>query len=225
MREYIDINDIYPPFINTDNYIIYKKLYTQEAFDSSYNVSCPFDESMHYPISLIHKESFRKDINKIITVLHYKKENAGMMSNHLSEIETCNIFSDNARGDVLIFGLGLGIVVFPLLKDESIKSITIIEHDKSLIDVVGFFLSSQDVCCKLSIIHGDAFTHHRDLHEKYDTIWFDIWSRLERSTVDEIEYLHKVYKKNLKDENSLMLSWCYEEMKEYFKNNPQTKSV
>jgi hypothetical protein len=214
MREFIDISPIYPPYINTKNFIIYKKIFTQAEYDDIPNDITRRDDV--YPIVTLNKKSFEHDIGKEIVVLH-QKNFGGMMSNHKTEMESCQEFLDKCYGDVLIFGLGLGIVVLPLLKDDSIKSITVIEPDQDLIDTVGFFIHRSCNCsCKLRIFKGDAFTYHRNLKEKYDTIWFDIWGLLQSSTIDEIEYFHKVYKKNLKEEKSLMLSWYYNELKEYF---------
>ena len=58
------------------------------------------------------------------------------MSNHEFETLTNQKFLDNAKGDILIFGLGIGLIIFPLLTDNDIKSITIVEIDDGLIDEV-----------------------------------------------------------------------------------------
>lgn len=217
MRDFLDINTIYKHGTETDNYKLIKGIFTEYNF----NYWIPNKKHIQkneYPIRHIYYNENLKDIGKEFTYLVHKKYGQ-MMSNHTSEIVTCQNFLDKAYGDVLNFGLGLGIIIYPLLEDPTIKSIKIIEFDKGLIDLISPFIFERDKYKKVSIIHADAFTYHRKFNDKFDTIFFDIWPELYITILDEMEYLHKVYNKNLKTKESLMMSWCYEEMKEYFKNN------
>lgn len=217
MREYININNIYPDYLESENYLILSKEWTRQDFDNYYK---NYDSSKNeLPLGHIYKNELEKDIGKKFIYLHNKKYDCTLMSNHSTEDMTCKFFLDNAFGDVLIFGIGLGYTVFPLLKDKNIKSIKIIENDPELINLVGKYLNKFDDDKKLKIIHADAFTYYRDLNNKFDTVWFDIWGNLFKSTLDEIYYFYKVYRKNLRDENSLILSWCENEIKDFFYKN------
>ena len=50
-----------------------------------------------------------------------------MMSDTPMERNTNRDFIQKANGDVIIFGLGLGLVIIPLLKNENVKSILVVE--------------------------------------------------------------------------------------------------
>ena len=140
-----------------------------------------------------------------------------MMSTHQTETMTNQDFINQAYGDVLVFGLGLGMILFPLLDDKDIKSITVIEMDHGVIDMVGKVVKTHDKDNKLTIIPGDAFTYHENLKNKrFDTIYFDIWIKIDEKAYAEMETLHDLYRKFMKSAASYMHSWCYEMKDEYF---------
>jgi len=214
MREIIDISKIYTSNAETRNFKLIKARWTKEDYDFEVPKDAP-GLNEEYPLRHIYKKEYEKDIDKDCVALIHKKYGT-MMSNLSFEIVSCKKFLDKAYGDILNFGLGLGLVIFPLLNDPTIKSIKIIEYDKDLIELISPYIKERDIHNKVTILHGDAFTYHRDFKEKFDTIFFDIWPNLYRWTLTEMEYFHKVYTKNLKSKQSLMISWCYDEMKEYF---------
>lgn len=122
-----------------------------------------------------------------------------------------------ANGDVLIFGLGIGLIVYPLLNDESIKSITVIENDKAVIDLIYPFLKKHDALNKLIVLEGDAFTYnkHLPLVRKFDTIYFDIWVDICLDNYDSQKLLERTYRRflNKSNPNKWMNSW----MNPYYK--------
>jgi spermidine synthase len=140
-----------------------------------------------------------------------------MRSNHESETKTNQKFLDVAKGDVLIFGLGIGLIVFPLLQEKDIKSITIIEIDSGLIDMISPIIKERDIHSKVEIINCDAFEYHNLINKNYDTIYFDIWAIIDEKAFSEMDQLENLYKKNLK-EDGWIDSWCSEE-KSLIKNN------
>lgn len=144
-------------------------------------------------------------------VVLFKKGEGVMMSTHPSETMTNQKFIDQAFGDVLIFGLGLGMIVFPLLMDEDVNSITIVEYDPGVIDIVGKIIAEHDLNKKVKIIQGDAFTYHQNFNEeRFDTIYFDIWRRITTDSIIEMEKLHDAYRRFKKSNTTYMDSWCYE---------------
>ena len=214
MREILDISKIYKSNAETKNFKLIKATWSKESHDFWTPKEPPeFDDL--YPLHWIYRKESEQDIGKDYVALVHKQYGT-MMSSHASEIISCKDFLDKAYGDILNFGLGLGIVIFPLLDDPTVKSIKIVELDKDLIELISPFIKERDVNNKVSIVHGDAFTYHRELKEKFDTIFFDIWPSLYLKTLIEMEFLHKAYFKNLKTNKSLMMSWCYNDMKKYF---------
>ena len=96
-----------------------------------------------------------------------------MMSNTYMEKYTSAEFVRNAKGDVLICGLGIGLVIMPLLESAEVTSITVVEKYQDVIDCVLPQIQKYDTQGKLFVVCEDAFefkTSHR-----YDTIFIDIW--------------------------------------------------
>jgi hypothetical protein len=196
MINYIDLNTIYSNHsfgeftINID----VEKSITSKTIKDFYNVTNEY-------------ENFSD-------VYLFKKGEIVMCSTEM-ELLTNKPFIDNVIGDVLIVGLGLGMVVFPLLNEDSITSITIIEKELDLINFVGFKISEMDTNNKVTILMGDAYNHYERLapNKKYDTIFLDFWNQIDMSNVDEVTSMKQYYSPFLKNETSKIISWC-EDIKE-----------
>jgi hypothetical protein len=93
-----------------------------------------------------------------------------MMSDTVWERRTCAHFLNAARGDVLIFGLGLGCVVREVQAKPDVTSVLVIENNQNVIDLVAPHSGHP----KVTIAHGNAFTFVPE--RSYDCIWIDIWS-------------------------------------------------
>jgi hypothetical protein len=204
MRYYRDLTEIYPKeILESTNYYITRGIMTHEFIDkinSEHSFSKKFAE--HYEAGKEH-------------LFLISKTEGTMMSDYPDEKITNQKFVDNAFGDILIFGLGIGLIVFPLLDEDNVHSITIIEKDPELPSLVGPIIKKFDSFSKLKIINGDAFTYFDKLDEKYDTIYFDIWSRITDESFEEMDKLHELYKPFLKNENSYIDSWRYDAKKNY----------
>jgi hypothetical protein len=72
---------------------------------------------------------------------------------------------DLAYGDVLLSGLGFGILPKALSQKTSVQSVTVIEINKDIIDA---FLKNNKVDSKITIIEADASTYVSD--KKYDCL-------------------------------------------------------
>lgn len=115
-----------------------------------------------------------------------------MMSNTPMEKRTNRDFIRNANGDVFIAGLGIGLIVLPIQDNENIKSITILEKNQEIIDLVGSQLPLND---KVKIICGDVFNYEFPKGTKFDTIYFDIWDYVNSDVYEEMKELKKKYRK------------------------------
>ena len=225
-RQFKDLSLIYPDDeIVTPNYRIYKEELTERSFGEFKNMGGLFADK--YADEFVIGEEY----------VHLEKKGEGvMMSNHPSETITNQDFINQAHGDVIIFGLGLGMIVFPLLGDKAINSITIVEKDAGLIDAVGSVIKEHDHHNKVKIVEGDAFTYHEDIkkndfyvdksnkrrkrQKRFDTIYFDIWIKINEEAFAEMEELHGLYRKfRRKDNASYMTSWCYDLKDEWTEKN------
>ena len=105
-----------------------------------------------------------------LTGLFYTPKNRIVMTNSKEEYKEHEKFWENATGDVLITGLGLGFSHSNLINNPNITSVTVIEKYQEVIDLVW------DHCIKdnrFNLIHADANTWKIEGH--WDCIWIDHW--------------------------------------------------
>ena len=144
------------------------------------------------------------------------------MSDTPMELFTNQQFLDKANGDVLIFGLGMGLIIAPLANDPAIKSITVIEQNKNVIDLIKPFYNHP----KITILQGDAYNYEFSKEIMFDTIYFDIWPSRCMDNYKDMKILHKKYRKHLNKNNlnKYMSSWLYDWCKqETYKENKYNK--
>ncbi|APQ78869.1 TPA: hypothetical protein LA742_003542 [Clostridium botulinum] len=102
--------------------------------------------------------------------LTYKGE--VVMSNTPMEKRTNAYFVQHAHGDILIAGLGIGLIVLAIQNKKEVKSITVIEKSSDVIDLVAKQLPLNS---KVKIINADIFKWKCEKN-KYDVIYLDIWN-------------------------------------------------
>jgi hypothetical protein len=97
-----------------------------------------------------------------------------MMSDTQMEKDSNGRLVEMARGHLLLGGLGLGMVVWPLLaKKPELHSITILEINPDVICLVGSHLPSSS---RIEIIQADVFKWRPSKRSpKFNSIYFDIW--------------------------------------------------
>lgn len=96
-----------------------------------------------------------------------------MMSNTDMEKQTNYHFCVKAHGDVLIGGLGIGMIVMAIQDNVNVKSITIIEKHQEIIDMITEQLPFNE---KVNIICADVFEWKPEKGQKFDCIYMDIWN-------------------------------------------------
>lgn len=132
-----------------------------------------------------------------------------LMSNTPMEKRTNLDFLIKANGDVLIGGLGIGLIVLPLLEKENVNSITIVEKSSEIIEMVGKQLNLSD---KVKIVNDDIYTYEPE--QKFDTIYIDIWPAVNSDIwKEEMKPLKQRYRKYLvsKSENPNRYLACWAE--------------
>jgi len=86
-------------------------------------------------------------------------------------------------GDILIGGLGIGMIHIPLLASDDVTSVTIIEKEQDVIDLVW------DDCAKderFTIVCADIHTWEIPEGSSWDYAWFDTWLTHEEKLLDYI---------------------------------------
>lgn len=85
-------------------------------------------------------------------------------------------FSERCRsGNVLVGGLGLGLIVHHLVKRNDITEITVVEKNKSVIGLVRPLLPKDK---RIKIIYGDYYKQIRKFHKEgreFNNIIVDLW--------------------------------------------------
>jgi hypothetical protein len=125
-----------------------------------------------------------------------------MMSDTPHEQRTSLPFVQAARGDVLIAGLGLGMVLVPVLKKPEVASVVVVEQSPSVAALVGPYVATE----KLTIFVGDIHEWRPPRGTKYDTIFFDIWADVSYDHLTDMNKLHHSFQRYLRP-GGWMDSW------------------
>lgn len=118
----------------------------------------------------------------------------------------CRIYQDiirEAKGNVLIAGLGIGLILPPLLAKKTVATLTVLEINQDVIDCVKPHFNSP----KLTITQADCNTWLVPKRQ-FDMIFVDIWPNVPNEDQRrEIQGLRKRYRPGLKRGGKLRV-WC-----------------
>ena len=110
---------------------------------------------------------------------------------------------NKAYGNILIAGLGLGLILGPMLAMGDVQSVTVLERSSDVIALVGPLYQSP----KLTIIEADVHTWTPP-KKAYNFIYFDIWANVpNEDNKPEIKALKKRYRSALKA-GGRTAAWC-----------------
>ena len=116
-----------------------------------------------------------------------------LMSNTPMEERTNFEFIKKAHGDILIGGLGIGLIVMAIQDKQDVESITVVEKASEVIQL----LSSLPYNDKVTVVEGDVFSWKPE--RKYDTIYIDIWPYVNEDVYEkEMVPLKRRYQRYLK---------------------------
>jgi len=113
-----------------------------------------------------------------------------MMSDTRNEQRTNTAVIREARGRVLIAGLGIGMVVVPIARKPEVSSIAIVEKSPDVIALVAPHLLKATQG-KLQVIEADIFEWKPAKGSSYDAIYFDIWANICTDNLDGMGKLHR----------------------------------
>lgn len=114
-----------------------------------------------------------------------------MMSDTHMEIDTNWEFIKRAHGDVLIAGLGLGIIVLSVQDKPEVGHITVVEKYPEVAELI---LDRVPINMdKFSLIIADIFDISFPKERKFDVIYFDIWDDVCADNNKEMVKLHRKF--------------------------------
>jgi hypothetical protein len=129
-----------------------------------------------------------------------------MMSDTAMERRTSYDILWHATGHVLIAGLGLGMVALGIQGKEDVESVTVIEIEPEIIDLVVPQLPLNE---KVAVVGGDIFTWYPPNGVKFDTIYFDIWDSMCADNYEEMKRLKRRFARRLNRENPHCWMKCW----------------
>jgi hypothetical protein len=139
-----------------------------------------------------------------------------MMSDTVMERHTNLLFLQKARGDVLVAGLGIGMVLTPLLSPDrpegrSVRSVTVLEKSADVIALVGPYFQDP----RLTIVHADVEDWTPAVGQTFNTIWLDVWPTLDSDNLPMMARLKRKYRKYLdrSDPDAWIGAWSETEVR------------
>jgi hypothetical protein len=113
-----------------------------------------------------------------------------IMSDTPDEIRDHLPFIQMSRGDVLVTGLGLGMVAEQLLKRDEVSTVTIIEQSRDVWRLVAPILMTR-YGKRLTVIVDDAYSYTPS--QRYDMAWHDIWDDISTENLPKMARLEQHY--------------------------------
>lgn len=122
-----------------------------------------------------------------------------MMTDAEFERRTNRSVISKARGDVLIAGLGIGLILDPIIAKA--HSVTVVEKYQDVIDLVAPAFPA------IRVIRADVLRWKPPTDVRYDAIYFDIWPDICINDHVVATKLERRFKPHLR-RGGYMGSWC-----------------
>lgn len=121
-----------------------------------------------------------------------------------------------SHGDVLIAGLGLGMILTAILPKPDVRTVTVVEKEPDVIALVEPPLRAKlKDANKLTVLAADI--HDYRTVSKFDTIYFDIWPEINGDNLPEMARLHQKFKYRLRRGDGLT-PWMGSWMQDYLRS-------
>lgn len=114
---------------------------------------------------------------------------------------------EKAKGQVLVAGLGLGMILHPIAAKAGVKEILVLEKSRDVIKMI-----SPTIPRKVEVVCVDVFDWE-PLEKQWNTIYFDIWPTISQDNLLEMSVLHSKFRKRLAP-GGWMGSWCRDFLRE-----------
>jgi hypothetical protein len=94
-----------------------------------------------------------------------------------------------AKGDCLINGLGLGMVLKAILKKPEVTSVTVVEVAQEVLDLVAPYYDD----ARVTFVCASAFDYQPPKDSYFQMVWHDIWDTICVDNLPEMHVLHRKY--------------------------------
>ncbi|WP_156291897.1 spermine/spermidine synthase domain-containing protein [Oceanobacillus salinisoli] len=123
-----------------------------------------------------------------------------------NEIETMKEPVDQAFGQVLTYGLGLGYYAYMASEKDNVESVTVVESNEDVIHLFKKYILPQFTnASKIKVIQADAFEYVQNQMSKgkYDFVFTDLW----HDVSDGIDMYLKMKKYEKQNPNTVFTYW------------------
>lgn len=187
--------------------------------NSEYKVDLPEGESNDWKVNRFEVTAEQAAIQRIRAMTHAGRgvpegtytrlmhNNYVVMSDTPDEIRDHRAMIQNARNNVLINGLGIGMVLQAVLNNPEVSHATVIELSEDVINLVGDHYI-QRYGDRLTIINDDALTWKPLAGTRYGAVWHDIWDDITSDNLPEMHKLHRRYGRRADWQGSWCRSQC-----------------
>lgn len=156
---------------------------------------------------------------KVMYTRLVRDEHDIVMSNTPMEMRTNYAIMHRAFGNVLIAGLGLGMILIPISRLLNVRRIVVVEKDADVLKLMQPRLE-RHLAARTTFINLDIFDAKQYILEHYeepfDTIYFDIWDEISGDNWAQMKKLKNRYRPLLRKTISTFgtRSWisCWREM-------------
>jgi hypothetical protein len=140
-----------------------------------------------------------------------------MMSDGEHEKRTNSEAVRLAHGDVLVAGLGIGMVLVPMLQKPEVRTVLVLEKSAGVIQLVEVAVRRYvgEAAVKLTVVEADAFTWEAPTGRCWDCIYFDVWPDICTDNLKGVTKLKRRYARRLNRDNpkSWMRAWMEESLR------------
>lgn len=133
------------------------------------------------------------------------------MSTHVAERTTQAEFVAAAHGRVLVAGLGLALVLWPLLDKPEVTEVVVVDVNPAVEGLMAGYLETLPNRNRLRLVRADI--RRWRCRSSFDTIYFDIWPDISAKNLVDMLRLEKRYAKYLRP-GGWMGCWAKEECME-----------
>ena len=118
------------------------------------------------------------------------------------------------NGDVLIAGLGIGMILVPILRNPKVKSVVVLEKYQDVIDLVEPPLRKAlgADATKLTVLCADVFDWEIPRDQKFDSIYFDIWPNICTDQLKDITKLKRKFCRRVR-QGGWMAAWMEQDLR------------
>lgn len=127
-----------------------------------------------------------------------------IMSDTPDEMRDHVVAVRKATGDVLINGLGIGMVLAAVLRKPKVTSVTVVEIDPDVIALVSPYYADD----RLQIVCASAFDYQPPKGKCYNMVWHDIWDAISEDNLAEMTRLKRKYGRLADWQGCWAEAWC-----------------